>query len=78
MEKVRLKCGFANVLDVGAFRSKGGLSISWKEEYMVQLRSFSANHINVDVKEGKGMPSWRLTRFYGASEEHKKESCRNF
>ncbi|KAA3466915.1 Exo_endo_phos domain-containing protein [Gossypium australe] len=49
---------------------KIGLSVGWKGEYVVQLRSFSTNHIDVEILKKESMSTWRLTGFYGAPEEH--------
>ncbi|MBA0849170.1 hypothetical protein Goshw_012449 [Gossypium schwendimanii] len=38
-------------IDVGAVGSKWGLPIGWKEEYGLQLKSFSVNHIDVEIME---------------------------
>ncbi|MBA0753260.1 hypothetical protein Gogos_021039 [Gossypium gossypioides] len=72
VEKVQLKCCFVNGIDVGTHGSKEGLPIGWKGDYVVQLKSFSTNHIDLEVKDGGSMPSWRFTRFYSAPEEHKR------
>ncbi|KAH1065446.1 hypothetical protein J1N35_030433 [Gossypium stocksii] len=69
MEAVRLKCGFKNGIDVGAMRSKGGLSLGWKGNSLVSLRSFSSSHIDVDIQDSESGGDWRLTGFYGNPEE---------
>lgn len=51
MESMRLKCGFENGIDVGAVGSKGGLSLGWKENSLIRLKSFSSFHIDVDVQD---------------------------
>ncbi|MBA0607068.1 hypothetical protein Godav_019430, partial [Gossypium davidsonii] len=61
MEKVRGRCGFASGIEVGVTRSKDGLSVGWKGEYVVQLRSFSTNHIDVEILKKEGISAWRLT-----------------
>ncbi|KAG8490450.1 hypothetical protein CXB51_013621 [Gossypium anomalum] len=77
MEKVQGRCGFTNGIDVGAQGSKGGLSIGWKREDEVQLRSYSANHIDVVVMVKGRALTWRLTCFCGASEEHNRRESWN-
>ncbi|MBA0743865.1 hypothetical protein Gogos_006519 [Gossypium gossypioides] len=42
-----------------------------KGEYVVQLRNFSTNHIDVEIMEKEGMPSWIFIGFYSAPKEHK-------
>ncbi|MBA0614886.1 hypothetical protein Godav_015117 [Gossypium davidsonii] len=61
MKKVREKCGFTNGIEVGANGSIGGLSVGWKGEYAVQLRSFSINHIDMEILEKEVKLAWRLT-----------------
>ncbi|KAG8475094.1 hypothetical protein CXB51_032030 [Gossypium anomalum] len=50
---VRLKCDFENGIDVGAVGSKGGLSLEWKENSLVSLRSFSSFHIDVEIHDNE-------------------------
>ncbi|KAH1084030.1 hypothetical protein J1N35_023791 [Gossypium stocksii] len=69
MEKVRLKCGFENGIDIGAMGTRGGLSLGWKGNSLVYLRSFSSFHIDVDIRDNECGDFWRLTGFYGNSEE---------
>ncbi|XP_024171861.1 uncharacterized protein LOC112177844 [Rosa chinensis] len=39
----------------------------WNDEFNVQVRTFSAHHIDLEIREGPGDPQWRLTGFYGYS-----------
>ncbi|KAG8474111.1 hypothetical protein CXB51_033599 [Gossypium anomalum] len=66
MEKIRRSCGFLNGIDVEADGSCGGLSLAWKGEIMVQLRSFSKSHIDVMITEVNSHEDWRFTGFYGS------------
>ncbi|KAG8481500.1 hypothetical protein CXB51_026349 [Gossypium anomalum] len=77
MEKVRVRCGFHNGIDVGVQGTKRRLSIGWKWENEIQLRSYSSNHIDVIIKKKEGMPSWRLIGFCGASKEHNRRETWN-
>ncbi|KAA3486163.1 reverse transcriptase [Gossypium australe] len=65
MELVRMKCGFENGIDVGAIGTKGGLSLAWKGNYLVNLKSFSSFHIDVEIQDSDRGAIWRLTGFYG-------------
>ncbi|PPR92831.1 hypothetical protein GOBAR_AA27843 [Gossypium barbadense] len=65
MELVRLKCEFENGIDIEVVGSKGGLSLGWKENYLVSLRSFSSSHNDVDIHDHKREEVWHLTSFYG-------------
>lgn len=65
MEAVRLKCGFENGIDIGALGSKKGLSLDWKGNSLIQLKSFSSSHINVEIQDDEINAILRLTGFYG-------------
>lgn len=43
-----------------------GLSIGWNRGHLVTLKSFSKNHIDVEIQEKKGNPRWRFMGFYRA------------
>lgn len=51
MEKVQRIYGFNSGIEVGANESRGGLCLSWKDDVVVQLQSYSKSHIDVFVKE---------------------------
>ncbi|KAA3479590.1 reverse transcriptase [Gossypium australe] len=53
--------------------TQGELSLGWKEEISISLRSFSNNHIDVDIDDFEIRVKWRLTRFYGALETRGRE-----
>ncbi|KAK8579615.1 hypothetical protein V6N12_069929 [Hibiscus sabdariffa] len=66
MEHIRKKCGFLNGLDISSDRRSGGLSIGWKNDVSISVRSFSVHHIDFLVSEDNGSTQWRLTSFCGA------------
>lgn len=74
MAQVRTRCGFSNGIDVDAHGSRGGLSIGWKDDVLIQLQSYSTNHMDVVVCESDGMLTWRLIGFYGALEKSNKDA----
>lgn len=49
MAFVRRKLGFMNGLEVSTDGSKGGLCLAWNGNYVVSLRSYVRNFINVDI-----------------------------
>ncbi|MBA0845746.1 hypothetical protein Goarm_023033, partial [Gossypium armourianum] len=49
MENVRRKCNFNNGIDVDTDGTRGSLSLVWNGNDLVQLRSFSKNHIDVEI-----------------------------
>ncbi|KAA3467762.1 reverse transcriptase [Gossypium australe] len=77
MEKVRQKCGFVNGIDIGAMGSKGGLSLGWKGNSLINLKSFSSYHIDVEVQDNECDTKWRLTGFYGNPEERGRRESWN-
>ncbi|KAA3460789.1 reverse transcriptase [Gossypium australe] len=72
MEKVRRRCGYFNGIDVPVEGSRGGLSLGWNGVHLINLKSFSKNHIDVEVQEEEGKPCWRFTGFYGDPEVRNK------
>lgn len=69
MEWVRMKCGFANGIDIEAMGTRGGLSLGWNGNSLITLKSFSSFHIDVVVHDNEGGGCWRLTGFYGNLDE---------
>ncbi|KAA3484939.1 hypothetical protein EPI10_006990 [Gossypium australe] len=53
MEKIRRQCGFFNGIDVSTIGTRGGLSLDWRSEVSVVLRSFSNNHIDVNIEDSE-------------------------
>lgn len=49
MEWIRCQFGFLHGIDVGSIGSRGGLSLGWRAQDRVILRSFSQHHIDVDI-----------------------------
>ncbi|KAL0416624.1 UNVERIFIED_CONTAM: hypothetical protein Slati_3494300 [Sesamum latifolium] len=43
----------------------GCLALLWNKDMVVQLYSFSNNHIDVDILDGTSIANWRFTGFYG-------------
>ncbi|KAH1113590.1 hypothetical protein J1N35_006968, partial [Gossypium stocksii] len=75
MEMVRLKCGFSNGIDIGAVGLKGGLSLGWTGNDLVSIRSYSMFHMDADIYDPENKETWRLTGFYGSSDEcYQRES----
>lgn len=72
MERVRKRCGFFNGIDVPAEGSRGGLSLGWNEGHLVNLKSLSKNHIDVEIQDDKGKHRRLFTGFYGAPDVRNK------
>ncbi|KAA3465094.1 reverse transcriptase [Gossypium australe] len=85
MEKVRMRCGFSNGIDIDANGTRDGLSLAWKEDLLVTLKSFSNNHIdvmvkvgNLDVKLTNKDDSWNLLLKLGEDKNHPWLVCGDF
>lgn len=56
MEGVKRKLQFNNMVAVNCEgegrRRSGGLALLWQDPILIQLRSFSINHIDVQVPKG--------------------------
>ncbi|KAL0405816.1 UNVERIFIED_CONTAM: putative ribonuclease H protein [Sesamum latifolium] len=50
----------------------GGLALLWDKSIVVQLRSYSVNHIDADILLGGQVANWRFTGFYGEPETAKQ------
>ncbi|GMI69890.1 hypothetical protein HRI_000658300 [Hibiscus trionum] len=74
MEGVRKSCGFINGIDVASNGRSGGLSLAWKNNSKVQVRSYSNRHIDVIFEEDLDGVSWRCTGFYEAPEVENREA----
>ncbi|MFQ6640669.1 hypothetical protein Gotur_014302 [Gossypium turneri] len=45
---------------------KGGLSLEWKPNIDVNLKSFSSSHVDVEIKGPEDDTKWQMTGFYGS------------
>ncbi|GMI66653.1 hypothetical protein HRI_000334600 [Hibiscus trionum] len=77
MAQVRRRCGFINGIDVDAVGRSGGLSMGWKNNCDVSLRSYSQRHIDVLINDDSDGKLWRCTGFYGAPEEQHRAAAWN-
>lgn len=66
MEGFRKRCGFFNGIDVPAACLRGVLSFLEGDDVSNTLRSFSANHIDVECSVTEQNKVWQFTRFYEA------------
>lgn len=72
MELGHRKLGFVNGINVATRGTIGGLTLCWKENSLVSLRSFSNHHIDVNVRDNEKGINWRFISFYGCPEEKNK------
>lgn len=66
MEVILQQLGFSGLFVVNPFGHSGGLALLWKDADMVNLRSYSAHHIDVNVSISR-CPDFRLTASYSFS-----------
>ncbi|MBA0868085.1 hypothetical protein Goshw_008609, partial [Gossypium schwendimanii] len=64
MEYVQKRCGFHNGLDVLTSSSQDGLSVAWNGNYLIQVRSYSNNHIDVEISEEDDLNKWRFIEMW--------------
>lgn len=77
MEAIRKKCGYQFGIDIGVDVSRGGLSLGWKEDFSVTLKSFSKSHIDVEIEEDNVGFKWRFIGFYGSLMENLRKDSWN-
>lgn len=53
MERVRCKVGFNNCFTVNSSGRRGGLAILWQSEIVIDLVSYSMNHIDTRVLDNR-------------------------
>ncbi|XP_019178832.1 PREDICTED: uncharacterized protein LOC109173967 [Ipomoea nil] len=64
VEEVRIKLGFEGKVCVERIGIGGGLAFLWRDKDTASLRSYSNNHIDMDITL-PGRSGWRMTGFYG-------------
>jgi hypothetical protein len=76
--ELRMRLGYPNTFGVNCVGLGGGLALLWSNDVVVDLKSYSKNHIDVWVMEqGCSTRQWRFTGFYGdPSRSRRKESWR--
>ncbi|KAL0403940.1 UNVERIFIED_CONTAM: hypothetical protein Sradi_2034800 [Sesamum radiatum] len=75
-EKVRDQLNMYGVC-VPAVRKAGGLALMWRKDVLVQLSSYSKNHIDVDVLSEDTTANWRFTGIYGEADVTKRKEVWN-
>ena len=76
--ELRARLGYPNAFGVNCVGLSGGLALLWSNEVVVDLKTYSKNHIDVWVTEDRGLgQQWCFTGFYGdPSRSRRKESWR--
>jgi hypothetical protein len=70
LEVLRCKLHFSSKLVVSRREQGGGLTLFWKQEANVTIKSYSLYHIDTVINEGRD-DAWRFIGFYGAPETHR-------
>ncbi|KAK8314602.1 hypothetical protein V6Z11_D01G181600 [Gossypium hirsutum] len=73
---VRKKCNMEGCLAVNAEGKSGGLVLMWKDSSMVEIQSYSSNHIYAMVHNEDDEPV-RYTGFYGNADPNKRQCSWN-
>ncbi|XP_024156414.1 uncharacterized protein LOC112164456 [Rosa chinensis] len=64
-ENLRKALGFANTKAMLSEGQAGGLGLFWNDDVHLNIGTMSAHHIDAVVVGESGVPSWRVTGFYG-------------
>lgn len=78
MTKVRIKVYFENGFYVQREGKGGGLAMLGKREVNLEIKSYSRHHIDAVVIKEVSRFQWRITRFYGHLETHRRKESWNF
>jgi hypothetical protein len=67
LESLARTFGYDNCYDVSSEGRSGSLAMYWNNPTVLDLQSFSKNHIDMKVVDGENDP-WRLTCIYGEAQ----------
>lgn len=65
MNKLKSQLSFDYIFSVPSRGRSGGLSVMWKKEAQLSLRTYSQNHVDFEVENIGDNLHWRITFFYG-------------
>lgn len=71
MEALRIALNFSNCMPIDSSGKGGGICLLWSDAVVVDVRSFSVNHIDCNVRWGER--KWRFSGIYGCPEGHNKK-----
>lgn len=71
IKKIQAYLHYNSMLAVLCVRRPGGLAMLWKDDVDLHVQTYSLNHIDARIITDPSSP-WRLMRFYGRPEEHRK------
>lgn len=73
-----MKIGLENGFYVQREGKGRGLTMFWKREVNLEIKSYSRHHIDVVVTNEVSGFKWRVTNFYGHPETHYRKESWNF
>ena len=71
LERVQRKIQFKNMFESPSRDKEGGLALFWKEDFPLDIETFSPNHIDSMINKNQ-VNEWRFTGFYGEPETQKR------
>ena len=71
LERVKRRIQFKNLFEVPRRNKVGGLAIFWKEDFSLNIETFSPNHIDTTINKHRP-DEWRFTGFYGEPDTQKR------
>ena len=74
VEILRVKIKFSGAFCVPQLHTGGGWAMLWNDKVMLNISTYSCNHIDADVVEKMTGKSFRVTGFYGNTETHKRKA----
>lgn len=76
IEAIRAKMKYDGLFTVSGPGHGGGLALFWKQSNMVEIKSYSRNHIDTVINM-ENTEQWRLTCFYGCPERMRRRESWN-
>ncbi|XP_042944769.1 uncharacterized protein LOC122278652 [Carya illinoinensis] len=73
MDRVKYQVGLHNCLTVDCEGRSGGLSLLWRQEVELTIKSFSKHHIDAEVKDSDNKGWWQVTGLYRHPETSRRE-----
>ena len=64
LERIQRKIQFKHLFESPRRDKAGGLAIFWKEDFPLDIETFSPNHIDTIINKNQ-INEWRFTGFYG-------------
>ncbi|XP_074352417.1 uncharacterized protein LOC141691577 [Apium graveolens] len=77
IEAIMVKMKYEGLFTVAGPGHGGGLALFWKRNNEVQIKTFSHNHIDIEITM-EGVDRWRMTCFYGYPERNRRRDSWEF